>query len=65
MGQNNYHPEAGKPTDAAHRGQTPGCKTGTVYKIGAEIRVERRPGGADEVVQDTDPSEFGWRPCCF
>lgn len=33
-----------KPIDAIPRGQPPGYKVGTIYKIGAEIRVESRSG---------------------
>lgn len=36
--------KARNPIDVIHRGQPPGYKVGTIYKIGAEIRMESRLG---------------------
>lgn len=56
IGRNNCSLEGKETTDAIHRGQPPGYKIGTIYKIGAEINVESGSRGANEEVPHTDPS---------
>lgn len=52
MANTTANQKARKPIGTIHRGQPLG------YKIGAEIRVEGRSGGAAKEVQYKDPSEF-------